>query len=202
MNKVTLNISISLDGYVAGVNDSQEQPLGEGASALHSWMFSGEERSEVSSFFKLSNIDKHVFDSAAKETGAMVVGRKTYNIVNGWGGSHPLENIPVFVVTHRIPAEIPKGTTPITFITGGVEQAVQQAKQAAGEKVVSIGTASIAQQCIELDLLDEIQLHIAPIVLGKGVRLFEHIGKKTIALNSKELIEGTEVIHIKYEVIK
>lgn len=89
-------------------------------------MFSGEETSQTNSFFKLSSIDKNVFDSAAEETGAMIVGRRTYDIVNGWGGSHPLEKVPVFVLTHRIPNDSPEGTTPFTFITEGVEQAVNK----------------------------------------------------------------------------
>jgi len=94
---------MSLDGFIAGSNDSQKQPLGERGDILQAWMFSGEETSRTNSFFKLSSIDKDVFDSASEKTGAMIVGRRTYDIVNGWGGNHPLENIPVFVLTHRIP---------------------------------------------------------------------------------------------------
>ncbi|SFA72364.1 Dihydrofolate reductase [Lentibacillus halodurans] len=202
MSKVILNISMSLDGFIAGTNDSQKQPLGDQGDILHAWMFSGEETSQTNSFFKLSSIDKDVFDSASKKTGAMIVGRRTYDIVNGWGGSHPLENVPVFVLTQSIPDTPPEGTTPFTFITDGVEQAVKQAKEVAGSKDVSVGTASVAQQCIELGQLDGLDLHIAPVLLNKGVRLFDQIGGKSVALKSTEVIEGTGVIHVKYDVLR
>lgn len=193
---------MSLDGFIAGTNDSQKQPLGDQGDILQAWMFSGDQTSRTNSFFKLSSIDKDVFDSASEQTGAMIVGRRTYDIVNGWGGSHPLENVPVFVLTHSIPDTPPEGTTPFTFITDGVEQAVKQAKEVAGSKDVSVGTASIAQQCIELGLLDGLDLHIAPVLLNKGVRLFDHIGGQSVTLKSTEIIEGTGVIHVKYDVLR
>lgn len=202
MSRVILNISMSLDGFIAGTNDSPKSPLGDKGDKLQAWMFSGEVTSETNSFFKLSEIDKKVFDSAAKKTGAMIVGRRTYDIVNGWEGSHPLENVPVFVLTHQIPNDSPRGKTPFTYVLGGVEQAVKEAKQVAGTKDVSVGTASVAQQCIELGLLDGLDLHIAPTLLGKGTRLFDHIGQESITLESTEVIEGTGVIHVKYDVIK
>lgn len=202
MSNVILNISMSLDGFIAGTNDSQKQPLGDQGDILQAWMFSGDQTSRTNSFFKLSSIDKDVFDSASEQTGAMIVGRRTYDIVNGWGGSHPLENVPVFVLTHSIPDTPPEGTTPFTFITDGVEQAVKQAKEVAGSKDVSVGTASIAQQCIELGLLDGLDLHIAPVLLNKGVRLFDHIGGQSVTLKSTEIIEGTGVIHVKYDVLR
>ncbi|WP_100013158.1 dihydrofolate reductase family protein [Lentibacillus sediminis] len=202
MSKVILNISMSLDGFIAGSNDNQQQPLGDNGDILQAWMFSGEETSRTNPFFKLSSIDKNIFDSAAEETGAMIVGRRTYDIVNGWGGSHPLENVPVFVLTHSIPDSPPEGTTPFTFITDGVEQAVKQAKQAAGSKDISVGTASVAQQCIELGLLDGLDLHIAPVLLGRGIRLFDYIGEESVMLKSTEVIEGTCVIHVKYDVLR
>ncbi|WP_040979433.1 dihydrofolate reductase family protein [Oceanobacillus jeddahense] len=202
MNKVILNISMSLDGFIAGTNDNPSQPLGDQGDILQAWMFSGEEISEINSFFKLSSTDKNIFDSAAQETGAMLVGKRTYDIVGGWGGSHPLENIPVFVLTHHTPEDPPKGATPFIFITDGVEQAVRQAKEAAGTKNVSVGTASVAEQCIARGLLDELDLHIAPVLLGKGIRLFDHIGKQSIKLKSTKVMEGTGVIHVKYDILK
>lgn len=202
MSQVILNISMSLDGFIAGSNDNQQQPLGDKGDILQAWMFSGEETSQTNSFFKLSSIDKNVFDSASEKTGAMIVGRRTYDIVNGWGGSHPLENVPLFVLTHSIPDSPPEGTTPFTFITDGVEQAVKQAKEAAGSKDVSVGTASVAQQCIKSGLLDGLDLHIAPVLLGNGVRLFDYIGEESVMLKSTEVIEGTGVIHVKYDVLR
>ncbi|WP_066192727.1 dihydrofolate reductase family protein [Gracilibacillus timonensis] len=202
MNKVMLNISMSLDGYIAGNNDHPQQPLGDQGDVIQRWLFSGEETSEINSFFKLSSVDKEVFDSSARETGAMIVGKRTFDIVHGWGGSHPLANIPVFVLTHHIPTDPPEGATPFIFITDGVKEAVKQAKEAAGKKEVSVGTASVAQQCIAFGLLDGLDLHIAPVLLGKGVRLFDHIGEENIMLKSTKVIEGTGVIHVKYDIVK
>ncbi|WP_054707920.1 dihydrofolate reductase family protein [Bacillus sp. JCM 19041] len=202
MSKVILNISMSLDGFITGTNDSPELPLGNNGDTLQAWMFSGKITSKTNSFFKLSDVDKEVFDRAAKKTGAMIVGKRTYDIVNGWGGSHPLEHVPVFVLTHQIPNNPPRGKTPFTFITDGVEQAVKEAKQVAGAKDVSVGTANVAQQCIELGLLDGLDLHIAPILLGNGIRLFDHIGQGSVALESTEVIDGTGVIHVKYDILK
>lgn len=202
MSKVVLSISMSLDGFIAGSNDSQHQPLGDNGDILQAWMFTGDQTSQVNSFFKLSQGDRDVFDQSAEETGAMIVGRRTYDIVNGWGGSHPLKNVPVFVLTHNIPESHPEGTTPFTFITNGIEQAVKEAKQAAGDKDVAVGTASVAQQCIQVGLLDALDLHIAPVLLGKGVRLFDHIGEDAVALKSTEVIEGTGVVHVKYDVVR
>ncbi|AVQ97762.1 hypothetical protein OBCHQ24_01400 [Oceanobacillus iheyensis] len=202
MSKVVLNISMSLDGFVAGSNDSQEKPLGDQGEILQAWMFSGEETSQTNSFFKLSSIDKTIFDLAAEKTGAMIVGRRTYDMVNGWGGSHPLANVPVFVLTHSVPDSTPSGNTPFTFITNGIENAVKQAKKVAGSKDVSIGTASVAQQCIKTGLLDGLDLHIAPVLLGKGTRLFDYIGEESVKLDSTEVIEGTGVIHVKYDILR
>ncbi|SDK36267.1 dihydrofolate reductase family protein [Sediminibacillus albus] len=202
MGQVVLSISMSLDGFVAGSNDCQQKPLGDDGDTLHAWMFSGDRTSEVNTFFKLSQIDRKVFDSAAEKTGAMIVGRRTYDIVKGWGESHPLKNVPVFVLTHSLPDEHPEGSTPFTFITDGIEQAVKQAKRAAGTKDVSVGTASVAQQCIQAGLLEALDLHIAPVLLGKGVRLFDHIGQDTVRLKSTEVLEGKGVVHVKYDIVK
>ncbi|MFA9458453.1 dihydrofolate reductase family protein [Halalkalibacter sp. AB-rgal2] len=202
MSKVILNISMSLDGFIAGTNDSQKQPLGDQGEILQRWMFSGDIASQTNDFFKLSTINKNIFDSAAEKTGAMIVGRRTYDIVNGWGGSHPLRHVPLFVLTHNVPDSPPSGSTPFTFITDGVEQAVKQAKEVAGSKDVSVGTASVAQQCIQLGLLDGLDLHIAPVLLSKGIRLFDHIGQQRVTLRSTEVVKGTGAIHVKYDVIK
>ncbi len=113
-----------------------------------------------------------------------------------------MQNVPVFVLTHNIPDSHPEGMTPFTFITEGMEQAVKEAKQATGDKDVAVGTASVAQQCLELGLLDGLDLHIAPVLLGKGVRLFDHIGEDAVALKTTEVIEGTGVIHVKYDVVR
>jgi len=201
MGKVILDISMSIDGFVTGPNDNKKQPLGEKGMAIQSWLFSGDQSSDYNDFFKLSNANKEVFDSPIPSTGAMIVGRRTFDIVNGWDGSHPIQGIPIFVVTHKPPESYMKGDTKFTFVTDGVESAVKQAKEAAKGKNVSVGTASIAQQCIKAGMLEEIHLHVSPVIMGEGTRLFAHIGNGQIKLESQQVIDGTDVTHLKYGVI-
>jgi len=200
MGKVILDISISLDGFIAGPGDNQKLPLGIGGDAIQSWLFEGNLSSFYNDFFKLTEINKKVFDGMIRETGAMVVGRNTFNNVNGWEGSHPIEGLPIFVVTHKKPRSFTNGKSTFTFVTEGVDSAIQQAKKAAAGKNVSIGTASIAQQCINLQLMDELNLHVAPVLLRSGSRLFEGLEKDNIKLKSKQVIDGKSVTHLKYEI--
>ncbi|WP_163583194.1 dihydrofolate reductase family protein [Gracilibacillus saliphilus] len=201
MGKVILDISMSLDGFIAGVNDNQKQPLGEGGELIQNWLFSGDQPSRYNEFFKLSAINKEIFDGPVPMTGAMVVGRRTFDIVNGWGGSHPIQDVPIFIVTHEAPVSYVEDKTSFTFVTSGVEDAIVQAKEAANGKNVSIGTASIAQQCIKAGLLDEMHLHVAPILMGKGIRLFDQIGSEQIKLEPQEVTDGSNVTHLKYKLL-
>ena len=201
MSKVILDISMSLDGFITGSNDDQKQPLGDGGEAIQSWLFSGDQSSYYNDFFKLSSINREVFDESIPTTGAMIVGRRTFDIVNGWGGSHPIQGVPIFVVTHEAPKTYLEGNTRFTFVTDGIESAVRQAKEAANGKNVSIGTASIGKQCIQAQLLDEMHLHIAPVLLGKGIRLFDQIGTKFIKLESEKVVDGSDVIHLRYRLL-
>lgn len=201
MSKVILDISMSLDGFVAGSNDSQKQPLGDGGDTIQSWLFSGDQPSQYNEFFKLSSTNREVFDDPIPKTGAMIVGRRTFDIVKGWGGSHPIPGIPIYVLTHEVPETYLEDNTSFTFITDGIESAVQHAKEAANGKNVSVGTASIAGQCIRAKLLDEMHLHVSPIILGNGIRLFDKIGTEHVKLESEKVIDGSDVIHIKYRLL-
>src|SRR5215207_2281243 len=133
MGKVGTGLSMSLDGFIAGPNDSPKQPLGEGGERIFTWYFSGDTDYELPS------------------------GTTTFKIANGWGGRHPL-NIPVFVVTHSVPQEWVYKGSPFTFVTDGVQSAIEQAKAVAGDKDVAVGAASIVQQCIKAGTLDEIHI--------------------------------------------
>ena len=190
MGKAVLDVSMSLDGYIAGPNDSREQPLGDGGTRLHDWVS--------------TTTQELMQGGTSATTGAIVTGRRTYDVVDGWGGrGHRSAGVPVFVLTHHIPATVPQGPTPFTFVTDGIESALKQAKAAAGEKQVYVmGSASIAQQCLQAGLLDEIQLHLVPMLLGGGIRLFDHIGTKPIQLESVNVIEATGVIHLRFRVVK
>ncbi|WP_174612722.1 dihydrofolate reductase family protein [Virgibacillus ihumii] len=198
MGKVVIDMSISLDGFVAGPNDNPKQPLGENAEVLHNWLFSGDQVSQVNEFFKLSEANRVVHDKSLINAGAMIVGRGTYDIVNGWGGSHPNKGVPVFVVTHRGPETIAEGTTPFTFVSDGVVSAVKKAKAVSGDKEIGVAGANISQQCLKAGLVDEIFVHIVPVTLGKGKRLFEEF----TSLEIVEVINASDVTHIRYKVIQ
>ena len=197
MGKVVIDMSISLDGFIAGPNDNSKQPLGENAEVLHNWLFSGDQVSQVNDFFKLSKVNRAVLDKSLINAGAMIVGRGTYDIVNGWGGSHPNKGVPVFIVTHREPETIPEGMTPFTFVSDGVVSAVKKAKAVSGNKEIGIAGASVSQQCLKAGLVDEIFLHIVPVILGKGKRLFAEL----TSLEIVEVINASNVTHIRYKVI-
>lgn len=189
MGKAVLDVSMSLDGYITGPNDSREQPLGEGGTQLHDWV--------------RTTTPELMQGGTAAMTGAIVTGRRTYDLVDGFGGSHRIAGAPVFVLTHHVPATVPQGATPFTFVTDGIESAIKQAKAAAGEKQVYVmGSASIAGQCLQAGLLDEIQLHLVPVLLGGGLRLFDHIGTRPIQLELMNVIEVPGVIHLRYRVVK
>ena len=189
MGKVTLDNSMSLDGFTAGPNDSPEQPLGDGGTRLHDWM---------------SGTTEDMMQGGTSATiGAIVSGRRTYDLVDGWGGSHRIHGVPVFVLSHHIPEEVPKGATPFTFVTDGIESAITQAKAAAGDKnVYVLGGANTAQQCVKAGLLDEILIHLVPVLLGEGIRLFDHIGTEHIKLESTKVVESPGVTHLRFRVVK
>ncbi len=194
MGKVILDISTSLDGFITGPNDNHEQALGEGGDQLHRWIWRDS---------SMTRNEDLMQGATTATTGAMVVGRRTYDLVDGWGGSHPLPGAPVFVLTHNVPRKIPRGKTPFTFVTDGVVAAITQAKAAAGDKnVYVIGGANVAQQCIKAGLLDEMRIHIAHVLLGEGIRLFDHLGAKPIQLERTRVVEGPDVTHFTYRIMR
>jgi dihydrofolate reductase len=194
MAKVILDITMSLDGFIAGPGDD--------VSRLHDWLFSGNRSSASSDFFKLSPESAQVFDALVKTTGSIITGRHTYDLTGGWGGSHPVSDA-VFVLSKEVPRDVPKGSTTFTFVTDGIARAVQQAKQAAGQKnVYLMGGANVVQQCLKAGLLDEMQVHLVPVILGEGIRLFEHLGAEPIELESTQVIEAPGVTHLRFRVVK
>jgi dihydrofolate reductase len=201
MGKVVTGITMSLDGFVAGANDSPELPLGEGGERLFKWYFSGdvEVRMQGEPVLKVSRESAPILEEAFRKTGAMVAGRRMFDIAGAWGGHPPVA--PCFVVTHTAPEEWVKDGSPFTFVTG-VESAVRQARQAAGDKDVAVATASITQQCLKAGLLDEIHIDLVPLLLGRGVRLFEHLGIEPVELEIKEVINAPGVIHLTFRVVK
>jgi dihydrofolate reductase len=204
MGKVAMGLSMSLDGFIAGPNDGPERPLGEGGELLFAWYSSGDTEYGLPGtemVFEVSPQSAELLREAHSRMGAFVTGRRTFDITNGWGGSPPL-GVPTFVLTHTVPQEWVYEGSPFTFVTDGVESAVEQARAAAGEKDVAVGAASVVQQCIRAGLLDEIHIDLVPVLLGDGVRLFEHLGAGPIELESTRVVEGAGVTHLTFCVVK
>jgi dihydrofolate reductase len=204
MGKVAMGLSMSLDGFIAGPNDGPERPLGEGGERLFAWYSGGETKYRLPGtemVFEISPQSAELLGEAHSKMGAFVTGRRTFDITNGWGGSPPL-GVPTFVVTYTVPQEWVYEGSPFTFVTDGVESAVEQARAAAGDKDVAVGAASVVQQCIRAGLLDEIHVDLVPVLLGDGVRLFEYLGQGPIELESTRVIEGAGVTHLTFRVVK
>ncbi len=194
MGKVIFDITASLDGFVAGPNDGPEQPMGEGGMRLFDWYFTDQETSRAP-----ESMDPEIRDQAAQVVGAIVSGRRTYDNAHGWNGEHPL-HVPVFVVTHEPPKA--KGPFKGSFVTDGVESALRQAQAIAGDKIVAVASPNIAHQCLQAGLLDELSLHIVPVLLGSGVPLFEHGDQQHIELQCTGAVNTPKVTHMTFRVIK
>jgi dihydrofolate reductase len=204
MGKVGTGLSMSLDGFIAGPNDGPGNPLGDGGERLFAWYSSGNTDYELPGtemVFRVSPQSAELLREAHSKMGAFVTGRRTFDITNGWGGSPPL-GVPTFVITHTVPQEWVYEGSPFTFVTDGVESAVEQAKAVAGDKDVAVGAASVVQQCIEAGLLDEIHVDLVPVLLGGGIRLFEHLGTEPIQLERTRVIEAPDVTHLTFRVVK
>jgi dihydrofolate reductase len=215
MGRLMFDISLSLDGFVAGPNASLQDPLGEGGMQLHDWVFGlktwrerhGLEGGETGPVADL------VSESLAA-TGAVVMGRKMFSggegpwkddpNADGWWGDDPPFRVPVFILTHheREPVE-KQGGTSFTFVTDGIESALEQARAAAGDRDVTIGGgAEVVQQYLAAGLVDECQLHLAPVFLGAGVRLFERLGVSPPRLEPTRVVESPQATHVRYRVVR
>ena len=204
MAKVATGLSMSLDGFIAGPNDGPQSPLGDGGERLFAWYSAGNTEYRLPGtemVFRVSPQSADLLREAHSKMGAFVTGRRTFDIANGWNGSPPL-GVPAFVVTHTVLQEWDYERSPFTFVTEGVESAVKQAKAVAGDKDVAVSAASIAQQCIRLGLLDEIHVDLVPLLLGDGVRLFDHLGTGPIDLERTRVVEAPGVTHVMFRIVK
>jgi dihydrofolate reductase len=194
-------MSMSLDGFIAGPNDGIERPLGDGGERLHDWIFGSKtDRTGDSPRNSATGSNLEVMDESFKTTGAIVMGRRWFDIGVGPWGDHPPFQVPCFVVTHHAHEKLVKGATSFTFVTDGIASALEQAQAAAGDKNVAVGGANIAQQYLKAGLLDEIQIHLVPILLGQGRRLFDQPGTEQIELESTRVIESPDVTHLRFSV--
>jgi dihydrofolate reductase len=203
MSKVLVALATSLDGFIAGPDDSPQQPLGAGGSRLFDWYSDGDTPSRYYPSFKLSAPSAAFFDEVVSRAGAVITGRRTYDISGAWGGSGPLPGAPLFVLTHQVPEDVPSGDPPYTFVTDGIESAVEQARAAAGGKDVSLMGSAAVQQCVRAGLLDEILVHLVPVLLGDGVRLLDHLGDAApLELECVRVVDAPGVTHLQYRVTR
>src|SRR5918993_3737400 len=193
MSKVIFDMSMSLDGFVTASNVRPEEPLGDGGQRLHEWAFGDDKR------------NRELLAEAVDAVGAVVAGRHTYDLsIPWWGADGPSgpARVPVVVVTHLEPEDAPEGGV-YTFVTDGIESALEQAKAAAGDKDVAVmGGADIGQQYIRAGLVDEISIHLVPVLLGNGTRMFEYLGGEHIQLETTGVIETLEATHLRFRVVE
>jgi dihydrofolate reductase len=215
MSRLTLDISMSLDGFIAGPNQSLEHPLGEGGERLHEWairLASWRERHDLSG--GETNPDDEVVAESLRANGAVVMGRRMFSggegpweddpRADGWWGDEPPFRVPVFVLTNHPRETVTKqGGTSFTFVTDGIDAALEQARAAAGDKDVSLaGGASVVQQYLKAGLLDELQIHLVPVLLGGGVSNFDRLGTDPVELESTRVIESPAVTHLRFRVVR
>ncbi|MGA3561925.1 dihydrofolate reductase family protein [Melissospora conviva] len=209
MSRVRCQLSISLDGFVAGPNQSLENPLGEGGMRLHEWVFgTAGWRAQQGMEGGVESVDSDVAAGLMRGVGAYVMGRRMFGggpgpwdeAWTGWWGADPPYHAPVFVVTHHPRPPLPMaGGTEFIFVTEGPAAALAQAREAAGESDVMVaGGASTAAQFLRAGLLDELYLHLAPVVLGSGERLFDDVGDPR--LEPVEVIPSPAVTHVRYRI--
>jgi dihydrofolate reductase len=214
MSKVRLDISMSVDGYVAGPNASLEAPLGENGLDLHEWVFGlrsfrathGGEGGET-------NRDDEIVAESLAATGAVIMGRRMFSggegpwgldpNADGWWGDEPPFGTSVFILSHYTRETVQKaGGTTFAFVNDGIESALEQAREAAGDKDVLVaGGADVAQQYLRAGLLDELQIHLVPVFLGSGTRLFDGIAPASAALVPERVVAASPgVTHLRYRV--
>jgi dihydrofolate reductase len=193
MGTIVFDISMSLDGFVTAANQTPEQPAGEGGERLHDWAFGGDE------------INRRYFERAGERLGAVICGRRTYDTsLPWWGADGPsgLARRPVFVVTHQAPADDSPGAV-YSFVTGGIADALDQARAAAGDRDVTImGGADLGRQYIAAGLVDEISIHLGPVLFGAGTRMFEELHKGHQWLEPVDVLSTPTATHLRYRVVK
>jgi dihydrofolate reductase len=193
MGKVTSEISMSLDGFITGPNVGVGNGMGDDGDRLHDWRFDAK-----------TETDTAIVDEIYASTGAVLIGKRMFDVgFEPWGDPPPF-GMPVSVVTHEEREPLPmQGGTTYTFVTDGIEAALELARAAAGDKNVGIwGGANIIREYLKAGLLDEMQLHLIPILLGDGIRLFEDLGPDRIELRRTSSIETPGATHFRFEVVK
>ncbi len=203
MGKVVADITMSLDGFVTGPGDGPGRGLGERGECLHNWVMGRPWRYEDEGRrFAPLDADRKVLEEAMGSVGAGIIGRRMFDVTGGWGGDPPGgKNARYFVLTHSIPEQWMSRDSPFTFVTDGIESALARARAVAGGQDIAIGGgANVIQQYLAARLVNELRLHIAPVLLGAGKRLFDHLGDRTIELERTSITESPYATHLSFTV--
>lgn len=197
MSRVSAQFTMSLDGFIAGPNDDIRRLFGWYGSGDTSLPVAGAEIT-----FKVSRASAGYLQQEWSKLGAIVTGRGDFDASDAWGGKSPIFGAPIFIVTHHPPEEWTKPGSPFTFVTDGVESALAKARKVAGDKNIAVSGSTIVQQCLKAGVLDDILIDLAPILLGAGTRLFDHLGTEPIDLEIISVVNTPDVTHLKYRVVK
>jgi dihydrofolate reductase len=197
MSATVLYMSMSLDGFIAGPNAGPGNGLGDGGHRLHEWALTAADADHKGMSDHLTGVDREVVDEFMS-TGAVVAGRRTFEPAGGWNGDHH-DGVPIFVFSRREPG-LDTGQWPLVTYVTDVRTAMTRAKEAAGDKDVLVHGAATAQLALAAGLLDEIEIHLIPVLLGQGRRLFDNLGPEHIELERTRVLEGDGVTHLHYRV--
>jgi dihydrofolate reductase len=196
MGRVIAGFSMSLDGFVADPDD--------GVAEVFAWYTAGGDETAVMAAeqpTELASEAAELIEQAGQRAGVLVTARRTFEVAHAWGGKHPLD-VPIVVVTHRPPAEwVDREDSPFTFVTDGVPAAIAVAQQIAGEKDVVVGAPSVTQQCLRLGLLDALHVDLVPVLLGRGIRLFDEL-PAPVEMVVTEASGAAHVTHLTYRLVK
>ena len=198
MSKIVAGACMSLDGFIAGPEES-------GFEHLFAWLGNGDVEvpaAQPERTLRTTAASAEVLREHAAAVGALVVGRRLFDLTKGWGGTHPW-GVPVFVVTHSVPGDWADDGNPFTFVTDGVASAVKRAAEVAGEdKVVGVNGGEMTRQCLELGLLDEVGIDLVPVLLGDGVPMFGKVVGAPVRLSNPTVVEGDGVTHLRYRALR
>lgn len=200
--KAKVDISVSLDGYVAGPDDGPEHPLGHGGEALHEWVIATQSWRERHGYEGgTEGVDSEVMENAFASVGAIVMGRRMFDLGEPYWGEDPPFRMPVFVVTHEPREAVVRGDTTFAFVTGGPDGALDLAREAAGDDDVSVaGGADVIRQLLRAGRVDELTLHVVPVLLGGGASLFEGVGPD-VRVEQVRSVVGDGVTHLQLRVL-
>jgi dihydrofolate reductase len=202
MSSTVLYMSMSLDGFIAGPNESPDNGLGDGGERLHEWVFPGADADGDfdAAVARLQGVNRQIYDEFMS-TGAVVAGRGTFEPAGGWGGDHH-DGVPIYIVSRNPPPAWAAGWPAVHYVSD-LAAAMADAKRVAGDKNVLVHGAGVAQRALTAGLLDELHIHLVPVLLGAGRRLFEHLGVEQRELERVRVLEGEGgVTHLRYRVVR